>query len=93
MEDLGVFVRDNAFLFQNAFSDFLYSFSNRSFSLSEHEIALEFWLILSHFDDLFDFLTIRHVLDDVLNGFFFTLTIATRINDIFGIETHQLFFT
>ena len=93
MEDFFIFVRNDAVLFQNALSDFLYIFSNRSFSLSKHKIALELWLVLANFNNLFNFLTVRHVLNYVLYCFFFTLAVATRIIDIFGIETHQLIFT
>ena len=93
MEDLFIFIRNYTVLFQNALSDFLYIFSNRNLSLSEQKIALELWLVLSSFNNLLDFPFVWHVLNDVLNCFFFTLAIATRIHDIFGIEAHQLFFS
>ena len=93
VENFFIFIRNDAVLFQNALSDFLYTFSNRSFSLSEHKIALELWLVLPNINNLLNFLTIRHVLNNVLYRFFFTRTVATRIHNIFGIETNQLIFT
>ena len=91
MEDFFIFVRNDAVLFQNALSNLLNIFSNWSFALSEHKITLELWLVLSSFNNLLDFLTVRHTLDDFINRFFFTFTNATCICDIFGIKTHQLF--